>query len=94
MQKAAKKTSRYAVENSERIIKLVRTYAEKTFRVKPFDIIVTGHMHIFDDYTFTVKERSVRSINLGSWLEFPRALKITDGWAEIVMVETLLESLR
>lgn len=88
--KSRKKTSRYAVENSERIIKLVRTYAEKAFREKPFDIIVTGHMHIFDDYTFTAKERSVRSINLGTWLEQPRALKMTDSKTEIINLENFL----
>ncbi len=88
--KSRKKTSRYAIENSERIIKLVRAYAAKKFSEKAFDIIVTGHMHIFDDYTFKVKERSVRSINLGTWLEVPRALKITDSKIEMVNLLEIL----
>lgn len=89
--KSRKKTSRYAVENSERIIKLVRTYAEKTFREKPFDIIVTGHMHIFDDYSFAIEGRNVRSINLGTWLEQPRALRMTDSATEIINIENFLQ---
>ena len=89
--KSRKKTSRYALENSERIIKLVRTYAEKTFNEKPFDLIVTGHMHIFDDYTFTVNGRNVRSINLGTWLETPLALKVSDAKIEIIFLEPFLK---
>ncbi len=88
--KSRKKTSRYAQENSERIIKLVRAYAEKTFKVEPFDLIVTGHMHIFDDYSFEVSGRKVRSINLGTWLEIPRALKVTDGEIKVISLESFL----
>lgn len=88
--KSRKKTSRYAIENSERIKKLIRTYAENVYQEKPFDLIVTGHMHIFDDYSFTVTGKNVRSINLGSWLEEPRVLKIAENKIEILNVEEML----
>lgn len=83
--KSRKKTSRYAIENAERIKKIVHTHAEKTFRERPFDLIVSGHMHIFDDY----KTEEYRSINLGTWLEKPVALKITSGQIEIINIEQL-----
>lgn len=82
--RSRKKSSRYAVENFEKISKLIRSYAEVTYKEKPFDLIVTGHMHIFDDYEFSVGEKKIRSVNLGTWLEKPRALKIENGEIEIV----------
>ncbi|MEQ1721849.1 MAG: UDP-2,3-diacylglucosamine diphosphatase [Pseudobdellovibrio sp.] len=86
-QKSRKKTSRYAIENSEKVKKLIRTYAENVHRVEePFDLIVTGHMHVFDDYEFEVNGKKVRSINLGTWLDKPRALKISSQKIEIINV--------
>lgn len=82
--KSRKKTSRYAVDNSEKIISLIRAHAERTILKDNFDLIVTGHMHVFDDYQFTKNGKEYRSINLGTWLEKPRALKISDGKIEIV----------
>lgn len=41
---------------------------------EPFDLIVTGHVHVADDFTFEIDGREVRSVNLGSWFEAPRAL--------------------
>jgi UDP-2,3-diacylglucosamine hydrolase len=89
-QRSRKKTSRYAIENSEKVITLIRSHAMRAFDVKNFDLIVTGHMHIYDDYEFQVGAKKVRSINLGTWLEFPRALKIEDGICEEVRLEDFL----
>jgi UDP-2,3-diacylglucosamine hydrolase len=86
-QKSRKKTSRYAIENSEKVKKLIRTYAENAHRTEEhFDLIVTGHMHVFDDYQFEVLGKKVRSINLGTWLDKPRALKISSHKIEVVNV--------
>ena len=78
-----KRTSRYASRNSENIRRQIRSYAEKSYQTKKFDLIVTGHMHIFDDYEFQVTEKKIRSINLGTWLEKPRVLKIEKQSIEI-----------
>lgn len=83
-QKSRKKTAHYAIQNSESLRTLIRTYAENSYREKEFDLIVTGHMHIFDDYTFRVGEKNVRSINLGTWLEKPRVLHIENGKIEVL----------
>ena len=82
--KSRKKTSRYAVDNSEKIKKLIRTHAERSSELENFDLIVTGHMHVFDQYEFTKNSKSVQSVNLGTWLEKPRALKVKDRKIEIV----------
>lgn len=66
--------------------KVLRTYAEKLAREDDFDLLITGHLHISDDYVFYIGSREVRSINLGTWLERPVALKIENGdftWIDI-----------
>lgn len=90
-QQSRKRTARYAVDNADHIRGLIRRYAEKVHAEERFDLIVTGHMHVFDDYSFEADGRAVRSINLGSWLERPRALRLEDGRLEIVDLETFLQ---
>lgn len=82
--KSRKKSSRYTVDNAERIRNMIRVYAQKAYKEKPFDILITGHMHVFDDYTFEAGGKFVRSINLGTWLEKPRVLKIQNQQIEII----------
>ncbi|MGZ3690100.1 MAG: UDP-2,3-diacylglucosamine diphosphatase [Pseudobdellovibrio sp.] len=82
--KSRKKTARYSAEHSEKIRKLIRQYANTRASEAAFDVIVTGHMHVFDDYEFAVHGRSFRSINLGTWLEKPRVLKIENRKIEII----------
>jgi UDP-2,3-diacylglucosamine hydrolase len=82
--KSRKKTSRYAVDNAENLKKLIRAHAERSHSQENFDLIVTGHMHVFDDYQFLKNNKSVRSINLGTWLDKPRALKISENKIEVI----------
>ncbi len=82
--KGRKRTSHYASENSDKIKNLIHQYAEKSYNEKKFDLIVTGHMHIFDDYQFEIKNHQIRSINLGTWLEQPRVLKLENKKIEII----------
>ena len=87
-QKSRSKSSYQARLNPEKMQAMIRAYALRCYQEKPFDLIVTGHMHVHDDYTFDVKGKSVRSINLGSWLEKPCALKLQNN--QISMVELSL----
>ena len=89
-QKSRKKTGNYAKDNAERVRNLIQTHAKRIYPEEPFDLIVTGHMHIFDDYEFTMGSKKIRSINLGTWLEKPRALKIEKNQIEIVDLEKIL----
>ncbi len=53
---------------------LIRQHAEAQSHLADFDLIVAGHVHVADDFSFDVGGKKVRSINLGSWFETPRAL--------------------
>ena len=89
--KSRKKSSRYGLENSAKIIDLIRTHALRAYREKNFALIVTGHMHIFDDFIFEVGTEKVRSINLGTWLEKPRALLLDGSEVKIIELESFLQ---
>ena len=49
-------------------------YAHKCYQLQPFDLMITGHTHVFDDY----QGEHFRSINLGSWFDEPKCLVIDE----------------
>jgi UDP-2,3-diacylglucosamine hydrolase len=79
--KSRKKSKNYAIHNQQEIKKMIRLYAEieyeKSLKHHPFEVIITGHMHVQDDYTF--EDKKLRSINLGTWLNAPVVLKIENS---------------
>jgi UDP-2,3-diacylglucosamine hydrolase len=88
--KSRKKSANYSKMNSEKVRTLIRAHAHKAYQEKAFDLIVTGHMHIVDEYSFQDGSRKVTSINLGTWLEKPRALQIVDGQMQLLDLENFL----
>jgi UDP-2,3-diacylglucosamine hydrolase len=65
--------------HSEELRAMIRNHAQRAFKEHSFDIIVTGHMHVKDDWEFQVGDRKVRSINLGSWFDEPKVLSIGEN---------------
>lgn len=61
---------------------LIREHARRSWDEDPFDLIVSGHMHVRDDWTFEKGERRVRSINLGSWFDETKILVLNETAAE------------
>lgn len=81
-----KKSKQYSINNQTEIKQMIRTHGEAVHKEKPFDLIITGHMHVLDDYVFSANGKSVRSINLGTWLHKPIALKVENSsveWVEL-----------
>jgi len=72
-------TSNAKGKSAEEIRQLIRAHAEEQSQKEIFDLIITGHVHVTDDFTFKVDDRNVRSINLGSWYEPPKALVIDES---------------
>lgn len=61
----------------DQVKSLTQNYAKDVYKERPFDLIITGHTHVDDDFSFMVGSKNVRSINLGSWLDRPKALIVT-----------------
>lgn len=72
----------------ESIRNLIRQHAENAYMQKPFDLIVTGHVHVPDDHSFAASGKVVRSVNLGSWYEPPRVFVLSDERSEFVQLPT------
>jgi len=68
----------YSQENKDQIVQMIRDYAKKIHQKSDFDLLITGHMHVEDDFVFNTNTGTARSINLGTWLDRPKVLKI-DG---------------
>ena len=68
-QKSRKRSSVYRAQNEEQLIKMIRAHAVRSYAEKPFDMIISGHMHVFDDHTNEINGKKIRSVNLGSWFE-------------------------
>jgi UDP-2,3-diacylglucosamine hydrolase len=70
-------TDRMNQAYKDKVKKITHDYAKMIYQEKPFDLIITGHTHVDDDYTFEIGTKKARSINLGSWLDRPKALVVT-----------------
>lgn len=72
-------TSQTKTIEPDQAIAKIRAHAKRAFEVRPFDIILSGHVHIRDDCEIEAGNRKFRSINLGSWLDAPCFFRIHDG---------------
>lgn len=71
-----KKSGKYRSVNKTKLIQMIREHAHRAYSESPFDLIISGHMHVRDDFEFQINAKTVRSINLGSWFEDVKVLKI------------------
>ena len=74
-------------QNETELRQMIRDHAVRSFGEKPFDLIVTGHMHILDDWNFEEQGRRVRSVNLGSWFGDTQVFHLTDETGTWVPVD-------
>lgn len=91
-EKASKKSrsisANYRVKNEDFLITMIRNHIDVAYKQGPFDFIISGHMHVFDDHTVSKGERVVRSINLGSWFEETvKVFRIENGQGTWVNLE-------
>lgn len=73
-------------DSSEAIRQKIRDYAQLKALETNFDYIITGHMHVQDEFQFEMDQKTKQSINLGSWYGTPQALCLTEeghSWKEL-----------
>ncbi|RYZ88864.1 MAG: UDP-2,3-diacylglucosamine diphosphatase [Proteobacteria bacterium] len=76
--KSRARSQTYRVQNEEKLVQMIRNHAHRVYEQRPFDVVISGHMHVIDDYQFQIGVRKSRSINLGSWYTPEvKALKLT-----------------
>ena len=67
-----------------KIKELIRSHAESKFSESKFDLIVTGHVHVQDDFSFAINGQTVRSVNLGSWFTEPMVFQLSGKQAKFI----------
>lgn len=82
-ERASSTSRRYTSEtksiDAHTAVAKIRTHAGKAYRERPFDLIVSGHVHVRDDCEIEVDDAKCRSINLGTWLEQPCYLALDES---------------
>ncbi len=77
-----KKSAVRRKDNEDQLRSMIRDYAQTVAEKDDFDLIVTGHMHIRDEFQFQMGSKKITSVNLGSWFEEPAAFCVDDqGWS-------------
>ena len=65
---------------------MIHDYARKVYTEVPFDFLISGHMHIQDEWPLFEGRPMPISINLGSWFDQPTVLWVDDhnyGWEQL-----------
>lgn len=71
-----KMSSVYREQRIAEIISMIRVHAPRAYQEKKFDYIISGHMHVVDDFETALDNvNKIRSINLGTWLDGAKILK-------------------
>jgi UDP-2,3-diacylglucosamine hydrolase len=78
-------------DNSERIKKLIHEHAARSWEKMPFDVFISGHVHLHyvgDAYVSSGRDRLLRPVvNLGSWYDRPRAFLLTAGGGSFIELQ-------
>lgn len=83
--KSRDKSGEYRARNEAQLVTMIRNHTERAYQERPFDVIISGHMHVFDDHMISIDGRPVRTVNLGSWFEEKvRVFRIKDGQCDWV----------
>jgi UDP-2,3-diacylglucosamine hydrolase len=68
----------------------IRAHAEKAVAMKPFDVLVSGHVHV-SEYSLQVAHgHAYRCVNLGTWLKEPLVFEIHGAAMELKELKDFL----
>ena len=68
-------------------VRKIREHAAKAYREEPFDLLISGHVHVRDDVEVDGSDGKARSVNLGTWLDAPGYFLLTDESAAMVELD-------
>lgn len=64
----------------EDIKRRTKIYAQKCAAESDFDMLIMGHTHVREDYSFQLHKKTIRFVNLGSWFEsVPQAFVMSEN---------------
>lgn len=77
---SSKKSRMYREGEKENLRTMVRQYALEIAKQDRCQFVITGHVHVQDEYEFKVENTTVKSVNLGTWVDItkPPVYRIDD----------------
>ena len=77
-------TSETKTISREDTIRKIRTHAEKVYGETPFNLIISGHVHVRDQYLVQDGQVAFKSVNLGTWLDAPCYYRLDETGGKLV----------
>ena len=77
-------TSETKTISREDTIRKIRTHADKVYDETPFDLIISGHVHVRDQYLVQDGQVAFKSVNLGTWLDAPCYYQLDEAGGKLV----------
>lgn len=84
-------TSNVKVKTEDEVRETIRKHARWAYTKKPFEVFISGHVHIVEDSIQSVAGGTFRCINLGTWLKAPMVLDLQGSNAALREVEEYLK---
>lgn len=79
-------------EQDQSLKEMFRQYSECAHSEKEFDFMISGHLHVQDEYQFSVGAKKVTSVNLGSWFDSPKVYHLTVESGQFETLENIFNS--
>lgn len=71
-------TSGYKSQDENTAKEKILAHGRRVFSQESFDVLIAGHLHVREDREVKVGESGFRLVNLGSWMDQPRAFLLTE----------------
>lgn len=84
-------TTNVKVASNKDVRAKMRAHSERVFPANPFDIIISGHVHLAEDSWHYVGTDRFRVINLGTWIKQPLVFDLSPERAELVSVQDFIQ---
>lgn len=92
-QRASSKSREYTTHvksaTDEAVREKMKTHALNVYKQKPYDIFISGHVHVPADIPLD----GIRCLNMGTWLKEPMAVLLEDGRVNLMKLGQLTGSL-
>lgn len=76
-------TTNTKTTTDDRVRAVIEAHARSVFRGRPFDILISGHVHVSEDKVLEEAGRSFRCLNLGTWLKEPLVFDLSEGGGKL-----------
>jgi UDP-2,3-diacylglucosamine hydrolase len=80
-------TTQVKVATENEVRTKIERHARQVFASEPFDLLVSGHVHVADDREIAVDAHKFRSVNLGTWLSQPLVFELNGADGHLLDVE-------